>query len=251
MSSNTVQSLTIDMNMTLKENVHTFNQDVAENRGYKYTTNAPYSSVVANDRLTKATIDKIPSGKISIIDIGCGDGTYTNEIKIGRPNSNICGFDPAVSATELAKKSYPEIDFFVSDILKKESLPDKKFDLAILRGVLHHVRDQEVALRNTALIADKVLILEPNGNNPILKIIEKLSPYHRAHEEQSFSSIQWRTWCRNTGWEIESLEYVGFVPFFFPTGPAKVIHFFQPMLEKIPFLNKYFSAVLVFVCVSE
>ncbi len=237
--------------MTLKENVHSFNQDVEENQGYRYTTNAPYSSVVANNRLTLATIDKIPSGKISVIDIGCGDGKYTNEIKLAKADVDICGFDPAANAIELGKNKYPGIDFFVSDILKKESLPDKKFDLAIMRGVFHHLSDQEAALRNISLIADKLLILEPNGNNPILKIIERVSPYHRKHEEQSFSSRQWQKWCRNTGWEIESLEYVGFVPFFFPTGPARVINFFQPMLEKIPFLNKYFSAVMVLSCVKK
>jgi hypothetical protein len=90
-----------------------------------------------------------------------------------------------------------------------------------------------------------VLSIEPNGNNPILKLIEKLSPYHREHEEQSFSARALRRWSKDAGGEILSLEYVGFIPFFFPTLPAKVIHRVQPGLEQVPLLRDVVSGQIV------
>ena len=57
-----------------------FDRDVALNEGYRYTTNAPLSSRLANDRLTDATLDLVPLAGRSLIDVGCGDGTYTADL---------------------------------------------------------------------------------------------------------------------------------------------------------------------------
>jgi 2-polyprenyl-3-methyl-5-hydroxy-6-metoxy-1,4-benzoquinol methylase len=232
----------------VKNNVNVFNRDVQANQGYRYTTNAQFSSLVANLRLTKATLANIPSGLKTLIDIGCGDGTYTNELKRLRNGINIEGTDPAEKAIAHAKKNYPDIDFFVSNILIPESLIHRYYGMAILRGVLHHLSDQQEAIKNTLSLADYMLIIEPNGNNPVLKYIEKHSAYHIAHEEQSFSTRQLVTWCLNAGWEISTVQYVGFVPFFSPGFLSRIICFFQPVLGKIPFLSFYLGAQIVIVC---
>ncbi|MEZ4901482.1 MAG: hypothetical protein R2822_06830 [Spirosomataceae bacterium] len=62
--------------------------------------------------------------------------------------------------------------------------------------------------------------MEPNGNNPILKLIEKTSKYHIEHEEQSFIEFSLKKWIKNAGGKVTNWSYVGYVPFFFPDGPA-------------------------------
>jgi SAM-dependent methyltransferase len=173
---------------TLKKNVGAFNSDVRDNQGYRYTTSASYSSFVANRRMTDATLQHIGPMAKRVLDAGCGDGTYTNYIKGERGSLEIVGFDPASEAIRVARGRFPDIEFVVGDVLRPETFPEGKFDLIILRGVLHHVLDPAEAIRQCAVRADLLLIIEPNGNNPILKLIEKLSPYHRQHEERSFSS---------------------------------------------------------------
>src|SRR5438045_1584351 len=79
----------------VKENVSTFSRDVLEKSGYVYTTNERFSSRVANLRLTQATISLIPREARSILDVGCGDGTYTQQIKDHFPQAEVIGFDPA------------------------------------------------------------------------------------------------------------------------------------------------------------
>lgn len=199
----------------VKNNVNVFNQDVETNKGYKYTTNAKFSSAVANKRLTEATLENIPLNVKSLIDIGCGDGTYTNELKMARKDFKIAGTDPAEKAIELAKQNYPTLDFFISNVLIKESFANRYYDMAILRGVLHHLSSQQSAIENIFLLADYLLIIEPNGNNPVLKYIEKHSIYHIEHEEQSFTTKQLKRWCEDANWQVSVIKYVGFVPMFF------------------------------------
>lgn len=231
--------------ITQKRNVDEFNADVKNNQGYRYTHNAPYSSIVANARITAATLKAIPDGTVSIIDIGCGDGTYSHTLKTLRPQVSVTGIDPAADAISTAKEKFPEVKFNVGDLLDPSTLPSTKYDLGIIRGVLHHLPDAAAGIINATILSDKILIIEPNGNNPILKWIEKHSQYHIDHEEQSFSSDQLTKWCNAAGLKIISLDYIGFVPFFFPTALAKIIYFFQPILELIYPLKKYFGAQIV------
>ncbi len=233
---------------TLKKNVDAFNSDVAANDGYMYTTKASLSSVLANKRMTDAALAMIDDNAVTLIDIGAGDGTYSNDLYQQRPNLKITGFDPASEAIKVAAVKYPKIDFFVGDILTTSTFPKKKFDVGVIRGVLHHLNNPKQAIANSILMSDRIVIIEPNGNNPILKIIEKVSPYHRLHEERSFSSGQLKQWCVESGFEVERIDFIGFVPFFFPTFLTKIIYFFQPMMEKIYPLKKYFGAQIVISC---
>jgi 2-polyprenyl-3-methyl-5-hydroxy-6-metoxy-1,4-benzoquinol methylase len=233
---------------SVKENVNVFNSDIESNQGYKYTTNARFSSIVANKRLTEVTLANIPAGVKTVIDIGCGDGTYTNELFQARKDLVFEGTDPAAKAVAHANRQYQGIQFFTSNILEQESFSGKHYDIAVIRGVLHHLSDQQKAIQNTASLADNMLIIEPNGNNPVLKYIEKHSAYHIEHEEQSFTTRQLRHWCEASGWKVIKVQHVGFVPYFFSTPLSKIIYFFQPLLEKIPVLRYYLGAQIVILC---
>jgi hypothetical protein len=100
---------------------------------------------------------------------------------------------------------------------------------------------------NAMMLSEQLLVVEPNGNNPILKLIEKSSRYHHQHEECSFSQTL-KKWRGKAGYEVERLDFVGFIPFFFPTVLTKIICFFQPVLEKIYPLKKYFGAQIIIRC---
>ena len=232
----------------LKKNVTVFEQDVLENEGYRYTTNAGFSSVVANRRMTEATLKWLGPELHQVLDAGCGDGTYTHELKVARPDLQIAGYDAAEVAVKFATGRYPDIEFLIADMLRPETFPNRKFDTVIIRGILHHLSDPAAALKHCVRLSDRVIVIEPNGNNPILKVIEKVSSYHREHEEQSFSSGTLRRWCREAGYSVIATEFIGFVPMFCPTAFAKLIYFFQPLLERIPWLGRFLGAQIVLVC---
>jgi len=235
----------------LKHNIKKFNNDVQENNGYLYNSNLKYSSIVSNKRITDEIFKLIPKNINSIIDIGCGDGTFSNSLKSRFPSIEVTGIDPADDAIEIAKKRYGQINFQVSDLMIENTLPKKKYNLGVLRGVLHHLPNALTGITNSKILSDSLIIVEPNGNNPILKLIERKSQYHIEHEEQSFNSEQLKKWIKQSGYKIEYYNYIGFVPFFFPTFLSKLIYFFQPLLEKIYPLKKYFGAQIVFFIKAE
>lgn len=230
---------------TQKPNVSEFNADVQANQGYRYTTHAPYSSVVANRRITEATLAAIPPGAETLVDIGCGDGTYTHALKSALPGTACTGFDPAAEAIAIARRKYPEVEYLVGDLLDVATLPARRYDVAVLRGVIHHLPSAAAGIAHATRLSDRIILIEPNGNNPVLKWLEKHSRYHLDHEEQSFSSDRLVRWCRESGYRVTRMDFIGFIPFFFPAFPARVIHIFQPLLEAVPFLGKYLGAQVV------
>jgi SAM-dependent methyltransferase len=235
---------------TQKRNVSEFNADVKANDGYVYTTNAPYSSIVANRRMTDATVavfTGLAAGAATAIDIGCGDGTYTRDLKARLPSVAFTGFDPAAEAVAAARRKFPGIEYVVGDLLDPATFPRRRFDVGIVRGVIHHLPDAALGIANATRLSDRIVLIEPNGNNPILKWLERNSRYHLDHEEQSFTDRQLADWCRKSGYTVTGIDYIGFVPFFFPVLPARLIHFLQPWLERIGPLKKYFGAQIVIV----
>ncbi|MBP6754848.1 MAG: class I SAM-dependent methyltransferase [Bacteroidia bacterium] len=237
--------------MIESNNINEFNSDVNKNDGYLYTTNAKFSSIISNRRITKEISNNIKQESKKIIDIGCGDGTYTKELKLSHTEKTFFGFDPATDAINVAKNKYKDINFYSGNILDKKTFPDEVFDLGILRGVIHHISNPSQGIENSTYLANRIILVEPNGNNPILKLIEKKSKYHILHEEQSFTSKQLKKWISESGCKIVKLDYIGFVPFFFPTFLSKIIYFFQPLLERIYPLKKYFGAQIVIVFEKE
>lgn len=237
------------MQFSLKQNVDEFNRNATENGGFLYTTNALFSSHVANKRISDEIFRFIKSTYKTLVDIGCGDGTYTENIRQNFPHLDVSGFDPAGAAIEVAREKYPLVHFETINLLDEQlPVPEKKYDVAVIRGVLHHLSDQQRAITNAFRLADNLIIMEPNGNNPILKLIEKTSKYHIEHEEQSFFEWQLKSWIRSAGGQVDSWSYVGYVPFFFPTRPAKMIYAVQPFLEKVPVLKHIFSAQFIVAC---
>ena len=207
-----------------------FDRDVALNEGYRYTTNAPLSSRLANERLTDLTLELATLAGRSLIDVGCGDGTYTAELaRRGNPTS-VVGIDPAAAAVDVARRRHPDLRFEVGDAAWLEATSER-FDIAVTRGVLHHADDPPRLLQAVGRIAAEVVVIEPNGWNPVLKLIERASSYHRAHGERSWRSSVIDRWLREAGFLPLSSRYAGLVPFFCPAPAARALKAIEPLVE--------------------
>src|SRR5690348_13767170 len=81
--------------------VDRFNRDVAELGGYAYTGDR-LSSRLANQRITDAIVEAADVAGKRVIDVGCGDGTYTIELAAAGAES-VLGTDAAAAAVERAR----------------------------------------------------------------------------------------------------------------------------------------------------
>lgn len=234
--------------MSARPDGSVFDHDAQRHGGYLYTTNAPLSSQYANKRLSDIALVMVNFKGKRILDLGSGDGTYTKELfDRGEPFS-IHGIDPSKKAIEIAKEKYGDkrITFTVgnADFLPYAS---NSFDLVHIRGVLHHMDNPAMALKEALRVGAVVLVIEPNGYNPGLKVIEKLSRYHREHQERSYTSYQMRNWIRDAGGEVSYERLAGFVPMFCPDQIAKVMKAAEPVVERIPLLNFFACAVVALI----
>ncbi len=237
-----------------------FNTDVKHHQGYRYTSGELVSSRLANRRLTQLTLEILrpffsaarqEGNRGQIVDVGCGDGVYTAALARALPHVPLLGFDLAHQAVELARRrfppsQYPKLTFLVADILRRTTLPRGQFEAAVVRGVIHHLPQPSLGVANTLSLAKRCVFIEPNGHNPFLKIIETFSPYHRVHRERSYSTPDLVRWMESAGGKVESVRYVGLVPFFCPSWLALLLKKLEPLVERDR-LAKYLCAQQVLI----
>ena len=110
------------------------------NSSDEYRENDPYS-VIENltsefhQRRLNCTIDLINMSKTSnkLLDLGCGQGHFTNRIKNEFSSYDVFGLDYYISAIEYAYTNYKNIDFVVADAYNPPYL-DEYFDIIILNN---------------------------------------------------------------------------------------------------------------------
>ena len=229
-----------------------FNMDAESNQGYLYSTNASLSSNLANRRLTDITLEALPLTGKSVIDIGCGDGTYTIEVyDRGKVSSMVAG-DVADKAIRIARDRSTDrnIQYHVNSAYEIP-FDRQTFDVAILRGVLHHLDDPIRALKEALRVARMVWVIEPNGYNPGLKFLEKFSRYHIEHQEKSYAPAWLDRWVESLGGRVTKRVWAGFVPMFCPNWMAKTMKFIEPVVEKVPLVNRIGCAVYSFAAVNK
>jgi len=230
-------------NQDVKKNVLKFEEDVRAGGGYEYTGDR-FSASLANACISEAIAAAYDFRGKTVLDVGCGDGAYTLQFpSLGAGRTY--GVDPASAAIEAARKR--AVENGVEDVVifqegnvydLQRFLADNEVDCIVFRGVLHHLPDPERAIRSLRGFAGTIVVLEPNGYNPVLKILEKVSKYHIEHEERSFSASTLSTWLHGAGFSDRKISYCNLVPMFCPDMLARCCKWCEPLVEKIPFIKQ-------------
>jgi len=237
------------MTLESRKDVQEFDRD-AEEGGYVYTRPDRLSARLSNARISDAMLAAADFSAKRVIDMGCGDGTYTFEIVKRGGAQSVLGVDPAGAAIERAKSQAARSDtagcsFLVANIFDLNS-DHGTYDIALLRGVLHHVDDPARAVAVALSLAPTVIVVEPNGNNPVLKLIERLSTYHVQHGERSFFPQTIEKWARNAGGRVVFRRAINLVPFFSPDMLARLCKVVEPVVEAIPMVRDIACGQYVF-----
>lgn len=227
----------------LERNVQAFNADTAAHGGYVYTAIDRWSSRHATGRQTEELIRMLVENfprSVRVVDIGCGDGTYTMEIAERFGPSSIRGIDPADNAVTAARAKIPSrlsssVTFEVGSIY---DLENKGETVAVARGVLHHLDKPQAAIAQMAKQFTSIIALEPNGYNPVMKVIEKASRYHRQHDEKSYWPPTLNRWFVREGFSVVRQKFFCVVPYFCPTPAAKVLGKLENAVESVPVIRQ-------------
>ena len=84
---------------------------------------------------------RVPVGRIKILDIGCGDGSFIKNALVAGVDADFVGFDISINMLKMAKNSLdcPGVQLLAADGFKMPLKPEAKFDLIHIDSVLHHL----------------------------------------------------------------------------------------------------------------
>lgn len=224
-----------------------FDRDVTQHGGYVYVTNDRLSSRLATDRQVELILGLAHLNGRNVLDVGCGDGTFSIRYWDSGHPSRLVGIDPAANAVAVANRGKADrpLEFMVGTGAR---LPfrDREFDVAILQGVLHHTSSPADTIREVLRVAPEMVVVEPNGYSPVLKVLEKVSNYHRAHHERSYTSRTLDRWVIEAGGQVLERRFAILVPYFCPDWLARALKVLESLVEAMPVVRRLACAVYVF-----
>jgi SAM-dependent methyltransferase len=118
-----------------------------------------YDSEVHNNYLQ--IFDDAVQGSTTVLDVGCGSGFITNFLARRHPNIQFdaIDFSDAIDYAEQFSKTHDinNITYYKENFLNWQL--QKKYDVVICNGVLHHIPKYEDALVKLKLLANKKIVI--------------------------------------------------------------------------------------------
>jgi SAM-dependent methyltransferase len=100
----------------------------------------------------------------SILDVGCGKGTFTHLLK--RVENQVVGVDMSAAAIRKARAAYREVEFRRQTV-QQALAPKKTWDLIVMAEILSYVRDWPTVLRSAATRGTSVFVSLYLPENPM------------------------------------------------------------------------------------
>jgi len=173
-----------------------------------------------------------------VLDLGCGDGALTNLV-LSKHYRAVDGIDLSIPAIKRASELAPHenIHFTAADITQLDFTTLPSYDGAYLWGILHHVKDATPSvLKNLRKTTKRVVILEPNGDNLIRKLLERTKTYQAAGED-SFRTRQMEQIFKEAGYRPVVWRRLNLFPNFTPKMFFNIFKSIEPIIENTPILR--------------
>ncbi len=97
-------------------------------------------------------------GLSNAVDAGCGVGFFSQTL--AECGLRVCGFDARAENVAEARRRFPEIPFEQADVQARGILRLGTFDLVVCFGLIYHLENPLLAIRNLRGITEKCLLLE-------------------------------------------------------------------------------------------
>jgi len=97
-------------------------------------------------------------GLSNAVDAGCGVGFFSRKLR--ECGLNVCGFDGRAENVAEARRRFPLIPFEQGDIEERGILQLGRFDFVLCFGLLYHLENPLLAIRNLRGLTEKCLLLE-------------------------------------------------------------------------------------------
>ena len=173
-----------------------------------------------------------------VLDLGCGDGALANTV-LAKHFGAIDGFDLAAAAIKRAQALAPHshMRFEACDITRMDYSRLPKYDGAYLWGILHHVKSATPSiLQGLHQVTKRIVILEPNGNHLMRKLLEQTATYKAAGED-SFRTNEMVKLFGQAGFKVAVWKRLNLFPNFTPKSIFRLLKPLEPFIESTPVLR--------------
>jgi SAM-dependent methyltransferase len=158
----------------------------AEEKKYRHQTRHPYFAETERGLLEGVRVGP----NVRLLEVGCGEGG--NLFLLNSSRAQLFGVDLFPRKLVFAQRELPNCKFVCGGA---EQLPfgDATFDVVFCRDVLHHLFDPEPALKEMARVCrpgGQMVIIEPNGKNPLLCLQAWLIKAERETRRNSPESVE-------------------------------------------------------------
>jgi FkbM family methyltransferase len=92
------------------------------------------------------------------LDAGCGVGFFSKTLE--ECGLNVCAFDGRAENVVEARKRFPSVPFETADIEDRNTLELGRFDFVLCCGLIYHLENPLLAIRNLRALTGKCLLLE-------------------------------------------------------------------------------------------
>src|SRR5438045_7291620 len=160
----------------------------ADEAHFRWQTENPL--IARSERELLAGFPLVAGG--AVLEVGCGEGgNLVNLLSGADAQGMLVGLDLFERKVAFARRNVPGVGFVCGDAL---SLPfrDHAFDAVLCRDVLHHLEVREPALRELGRVCKpggQLWILEPNGDNPLMRLLVAVHPHERGLRRNSVASL--------------------------------------------------------------
>jgi FkbM family methyltransferase len=137
------------------------------------------------------------------VDAGCGIGFFSQTLS--ECGLNVCGFDGRAENVTEARRRFPHIPFEQGDIEDRTILQLGPFDLVLCFGLLYHLENPVLAIRNLRGLTEKCLLLES-----MCLPEEKPSMLLRGEPRQEDQSLSDVAFCASESSLVKILYRAGF-----------------------------------------
>ena len=97
-------------------------------------------------------------GLTNVLDAGCGVGFFSQTL--AECGLNVCGFDARAENVAEACRRFPQIPFAEADVQDRAIFELGSFDFVLCFGLLYHLENPVLAIRNLHALTEKCLLLE-------------------------------------------------------------------------------------------
>jgi SAM-dependent methyltransferase len=175
----------------------------ADTGHFFWQTGNPYFA-----RTERALLEGLPlAARQAVLEVGCGEGGNLANVLPGRPAAPrlVVGVDLFERKLGFARRQGIPARFVCADALV---LPfrDGVFDVILCRDLLHHLEEREPAvaeLRRVARPGGSVWVVEPNGRNPLIRLLALVRPHERGQLRNSPDALRALLAAHFSGVDVE------------------------------------------------